>query len=279
MRELARERRAPSLIVLENVYGALTSHEGRDFDAIATALAEGGYLFGAMVIDAIHFLPQSRPRLFIVGVRGDLNIPEAVHAWTANPAWHPDAVIRAHNRLPLDPQSRWRWWNLPAPETRVGALDDLIETEPVGLNWHSVEETAKLLASMSDLNRRKVVEARASGRRRVGAIYRRTRQGAVRAEARFDGVSGCLRTPSGGSSRQTILVVDGGEVRSRLLSPREAARLMGLPDAYRLPVRYNDAYHLAGDGVAVPVVRHLAAHLLEPVLAAQATRASARLAA
>lgn len=89
-----------------------------------------------------------------------------------------------------------------------------------------------------------------------------------RAEIRFDDVAGCLRTPSGGSSRQTIMVVDGKRVRSRLLSPREAARLMGLPDTYQLPKNYNEAYHLAGDGVAVPVVRFLAEHLLEPLLAA-----------
>ena len=52
----------------------------------------------------------------------------------------------------------------------------------------------------------------------------------------------------------------------RLLSPREAARLMGLPDTYALPKSYNDAYHLAGDGVVIPVVRFLAEHLLEPLL-------------
>ncbi|MGA9266651.1 MAG: hypothetical protein WBV79_09385, partial [Rhodomicrobium sp.] len=46
----------------------------------------------------------------------------------------------------------------------------------------------------------------------------------------------------------------------------EAARLMGLPDEYPLPARYNDAYHLAGDGLVAPVVRHLAAHIIEPVL-------------
>jgi DNA (cytosine-5)-methyltransferase 1 len=86
-----------------------------------------------------------------------------------------------------------------------------------------------------------------------------------------------LRTPGGGSSRQTIMVVEGSSTRSRLLSPREAARLMGLPDDYVLPVRYNDAYHVAGDGVCVPVVRHLANCLLEPILKAQtcATRALA----
>lgn len=31
---------------------------------------------------------------------------------------------------------------------------------------------------------------------------------------------------------------------------------MGFPATYVLPTRYNDAYKLAGDGVAVPVVRH-----------------------
>ncbi|KPY63038.1 hypothetical protein ALO46_200116 [Pseudomonas syringae pv. solidagae] len=41
---------------------------------------------------------------------------------------------------------------------------------------------------------------------------------------------------------------------------------MGLPDTYLLPKNYNDAYHLAGDGVAIPVVRFLAEHLLEPLL-------------
>ena len=74
----------------------------------------------------------------------------------------------------------------------------------------------------------------------VGAVYRRTRPDEFgirrqRAEVRFDDVAGCLRTPSGGSSRQTILVVEGRTVRSRLLSPREAARLMGLDDSYELP--------------------------------------------
>jgi len=42
---------------------------------------------------------------------------------------------------------------------------------------------------------------------------------------------------------------------------------MGLPDDYKLPERYNDAYHVCGDGVCVPVVRFLAANILEPVLA------------
>ena len=64
---------------------------------------------------------------------------------------------------------------------------------------------------------------------------------------------------------QTIMVVHGNSIKSRLISSREAARLMGLPDDYKLPAKYNEAYHLLGDGVVVPVVTHLSRHLLLPI--------------
>ncbi len=91
----------------------------------------------------------------------------------------------------------------------------------------------------------------------------------MQAEARFDGLAGCLRTPAGGSSRQFLIEVDGEATRTRFLSPREAARLMGLPDTFRLPARATDALHLIGDGVAPPVVRFLSEHLLLPLLDAR----------
>ena len=87
-----------------------------------------------------------------------------------------------------------------------------------------------------------------------------------RAEVRFDGIAGCLRTPAGGSSRQLVIVVEGDNLRTRLISSRETARLMGLPDDYELPKNYNEAYHLTGDGVVVPAVHHLAEHVFEPIL-------------
>ena len=62
------------------------------------------------------------------------------------------------------------------------------------------------------------------------------------------------------------MVVEGKKVKSRLISSRETARLMGLPDEYQLPKNYNEAYHLTGDGVVVPVVRHLTEHIFEPIL-------------
>ncbi len=176
----------------------------------------------------------------------------------------------AHARLPQELRESWLWWRLPAPPPRNTILAEMIEDEPTGVAWHSREETLSLVAKMSALNLAKIEEAKNAGRRIVGAVYRRTRYNFLgeklqRAEARFDGLSGCLRTPGGGSSRQFVLIVEKSRIRSRLISARETARLMGLSDGYILPPGYNDAYHLTGDGVVVAAVRHLAAHVLEPM--------------
>ena len=161
---------------------------------------------------------------------------------------------------------------MPAPRGRLQTLDDMIESVPTGVKWHAMAQTQALLSMMTNVNRQKVLTAQASGRLCVGTVYKRTRLGIQRAEVRFDGISGCLRTPSGGSSRQTIIVVDGPKIRSRLLSARAAARLMGLDDSYKLPLRYNDAYMLAGDGLIVPAVGHIARHIIEPICSVERAR-------
>lgn len=271
MRDLAALGCGPRLIVLENVRGALTSHGGQDFVAISSSISEMGYRLGAMIVDASAFLPQSRPRLFVIALRDDIAIrPERVSS-TADKAWSPPALLAAADQLPPPVRRKWVWWKLPKPLSRKQVLADVIDDEPKGIAWHSAEETTRLLRMMTVVNRTKVEQAKASGKRTVGTIYKRTRPdgsgGRVqRAEVRFDGIAGCLRTPCGGSSRQTVMLVCGDCVQSRLLSPRETARLMGLPDSYRLPKNYNDSYRLAGDGVAVPVVRYIAEYLLEPLL-------------
>jgi DNA (cytosine-5)-methyltransferase 1 len=273
MTQLRVEGRAPRVIVLENVTGALTSREGRDFEAICNALSGGGYRYGAIVIDARHFVPQSRPRLFFVAVAEDVPVPTSLTRNAACEMWHPSALCAAQARLEEKAKSQWIWWSMAKPPERNIGFADLIEEKPMHCRWHSQAETKRLLDMMTPLHLAKIEQARASGKRRVGGVYKRTRldENGIkrqRAEVRFDDIAGCLRTPAGGSSRQAIVVVEGQSIRSRLLSPREAARLMGLDDDYILPDRYNDAYHVAGDGVCVPVVRYIAAKLLEPILAA-----------
>ncbi|HEY3798940.1 MAG TPA: DNA cytosine methyltransferase [Caulobacteraceae bacterium] len=267
MEALAGQDRAPRCIVIENVAGLFTSHGGRDFEAVCAALAGAGYRFGALEMDAAAWLPQSRPRCVIVATLEP--VPPALTGGAP-----PRLVREAREALPAPLRARWIDWRLTAPPRRNADLDSVLEPDDA-VTWRSDVETEALVSLMDDLHRRRLAEALASGERRVGAAYRRMRGDRQRTEARFDGLAGCLRTPGGGSSRQFILVADQGRVRSRLLRPREAARLMGLPENYRLPASANAALHLAGDGVAVPVVRHLAQHLLEPLLGASADASAA----
>lgn len=274
---LAGEGRAPTVIALENVCGTLTSHGGDDFKALCRAMNDVGYRCGAMVIDAALFVPQSRPRLILVAVREGARVPDRLCARMPSPLFHPAALRSAVNKLPDELKEMWVWWSLSAPPPRNLGLSDLIEDDPHDVRWHTSDQTAKLLTMMSELNLKKVRAAKALKRKIVGTVYKRTRRDDAgrkvqRAEVRFDDVSGCLRTPVGGSSRQLILVIDGRCVRSRLISTRETARLMGLSDDYILPDNYNEAYHLTGDGVVVPVVRFLADQLFEPILAHQAAQ-------
>jgi DNA (cytosine-5)-methyltransferase 1 len=277
MKGLIEEKRAPRLIVLENVCGTLTSHDGKDFATICGGFQQAGYAVGAVVVDASLFVPQSRPRLFIITVHPDVIIPEELTGVGPWAPWHTRTLRTAYEKLPAKTKEIWKWWKLPLPPKRQVKLEDLIEENPTSTSWFSAEATSDLLDMMSEINRAKVTQAKREGRRIVGGVYKRTRPDAAgrkvqRAEIRFDDVSGCLRTPAGGSSRQVILMVDGRSVKARLISSRETARLMGLPDEYKLPENYNEAYHLTGDGVVVPVVRHLAKHIFEPILNASQVR-------
>lgn len=271
--QLDDEGRAPRAIGVENVLGLLTSHGGADFTALCAALASRGYAVGALEIDAALFLPQSRPRLFVLAVRDP---PDALQD-TGPGALHSAAVRKAFDRLPDELKGRWIWWQVSAPPRRNAILADVLGPDEAA-EWLSPRKTQRLISLMGEVHRRKLDEALASDGRQVGAAFRRTRtehgRRVQRAEARFDGLAGCLRTPAGGSSRQFVLVVQGGEVRARLLDGREAARLMGLPEDYRLPPSATAALHLTGDGVACPVVRRLAEHILEPLLAPGARAAA-----
>ncbi|MCP4688019.1 MAG: DNA cytosine methyltransferase, partial [Desulfobacterales bacterium] len=270
MEELEEEGRQPPIVVLENVVGTISANKGADFRALLEALDLAGYRVGPMVINAMHFIPQSRPRLFIIALKKDHPLPKEFVQPEPSDLWHPAALRRAYPLQKKRVRESWVWWTLPAPPACGYTFTDLIEDHPTGVKWHSPEETQRLLDLMAPLHSAKVNKARASGEKIAGGVYRRMRKDkngarAQRAEVRFDGYSGCLRTGSGGSSRQFIIVVEGDRIRTRLLSTREAARLMGVPDSYKLPKKYNEAYHLMGDGLVVPVVSWLEKHILTPL--------------
>jgi len=153
---------------------------------------------------------------------------------------------------------------MPEPPSREQNLSDVIEW---GAPFAEPETEARNLALISPRHR-KMLECVPGAQPFAAPGYRRTRSGKQVLELRFDNLAGCLRTPEGGSSRQIIVIKKNGELRSRLLTVREAARLMGAPETYKIPGSYNDGYKALGDAVAVPVATWLAQHLLSPLVEA-----------
>jgi DNA (cytosine-5)-methyltransferase 1 len=260
MSALRSAGRRPKVIVLENVPGLL---RGPSFAAICDSLAALGMRFGALVMDASRFVPQSRSRVFIVAADVDRDLGPLAGV-ASDPSWSAPALVRAASALSPKTAASWVWWRVPAPPGRSGGLDSALESHDEA-HWWPDGRTQSFLRLMSPRHRKKLEDFGSRHSPAVGLAYKRTRHGRQCAEVRVDGLAGCLRAPRGGSSRQIVALMEAGRLRARLLSPREAARLMGVPDTYSLPPRYNDAYHAMGDGVVVPVVRWLTAHLLEPL--------------
>ena len=176
--------------------------------------------------------------------------------------------------LPSHLAERWVWWRLGCPSVRNTDLASVLEPDDAVV-WHEPGRTERLLCLMAPVHRARL---EAQGGRAVGAVSRRTRveagRSVQRAEVRFDGLARRLRAPRGGSSLQAFVVEEDGQVPRHLLNAREEARLMGLPETYDLPPRVTAALHVAGDGVAVQMVRWLAQELLEPLLQTSAVMAA-----
>jgi len=147
---------------------------------------------------------------------------------------------------------------LPKPEKRNSKLSEIVD---FSLPCHDEIISGKNLAMIPPAHKRRLEECGL----KVVPGYKRIRNKHQVLELRFDDTAGCLRTPTGGSSRQYLVIKRDNEWRTRLLSPREAARLMGAPDTFKLPGSFNDGYKAMGDAVAAPVAAYLAKFLLAPL--------------
>lgn len=246
----------PPLLAVENVVGLVSANGGANYRQLHEALTKRGYKVGAVLLDAIHWLPHSRPRIFVIALDARGILPH--QCVTDRPTWaQPSSIQKAAAGL-----KGWVWWKLPEPGERSLRLSDIVD---FSLPCHDVSMSRKNLAMIPAAHLRKL---QSCGLLAVPG-YKRIRNKRQVLELRFDDAAGCLRTPAGGSSRQYLVIRHKAEWRTRVLSPREAARLMGAPESYHLPGSLNDGYKAMGDAVAVPVADFLAKHLLSPLAEAQ----------
>ena len=253
--------RKPSLVLLENVPGFLMSHDGKDFESALLALNELGYAVDAFFVDAARFVPQSRLRLFVVaklGIPG--HTPFGLESSEVRPKVLTEFIL-AH------PEILWDLRSLPPlPEQRL-RLSSIVEKLPDNdPGWWNEARSHYFMNQLSERHAavaQKMIISRAIS---YATAFRRVRNGRSMAELRSDGLAGCLRTPKGGSGRQILFAAGKGRYKVRLITPRECARLQGVPDSYRIPVSLNQALFGFGDAVCVPAIEWIVRNYLVPAL-------------
>lgn len=261
----------PEVAVLENVTGLATSHGGDDLAAAIRAFNDLGYSIDVIALDARRFVPQSRPRLFLVGAQ---NPPEDIPAPNSElrPDWlqwvYGDDTLITHRA------------EVPAPPPPLlGGLGDVVEEMSLDdERWWDRDRTEAFISSLSPMQRGRVFSMRRDSGVKYRTAYRRTRGGVAVWEVRPDDISGCLRTARGGSSKQAVVRMGNKRLQVRWMTPREYARLMGAGDYDLSAARTNQALFGFGDAVAVPAVSWLAEHYLMPLVKGTMRRAVSNLA-
>lgn len=254
----------PKFVMLENVVGWLTSNSGQDFRITIQELNRLGYACDVFTIDAAHFVPQSRPRIFVIGIQTS-NVNQDIFTFSKRSSSLKTQALEKAVIANLD--LYWHFLNVPSPPEKTKTdLSFVVENiSDDDDRWWTDNEVKRHLNMMSLINLTYLRGLQDLSRYSYCPMYRRVRGGQQRAELRKDGLAGCLRTARGGSSRQMLVRVGQGTIKMRLMTPREYARLQGVPDDYPLPLRNNQALTGFGDAVCVPVIVWIAENILNPL--------------
>ncbi|QKE82771.1 DNA (cytosine-5-)-methyltransferase [Arthrobacter sp. NEB 688] len=280
IREAKKVDRQPRFLFLENVAGLLTLQGGKSIDILLHAIAELGYSIDVVQVDARHFLPQARNRVFIIA---GLGLPLSLGEM-------PTSHIRRYKVREVFDRNRdlpWHFFDFPRLPSATYELKDLLEDIPVSdPRWWNAERMSYFWEHLEHHHRPQLEEM---ARRRIPVRLTAVRRGRRRGlreqifNLRFDGLASCLRTPKGGSSIQFVVEVrSDGSVGVRRITGLESARLqgVGLPDAaddFAIPQVESDALWAFGDAVCVPAVRWVFQHSIEAVMSGVAAEGQTQL--
>lgn len=234
--EVARiiQHHRPKAFLLENVKNLRSHDGGRTFDVIVRTLQDDlGYCVQTRLIDARHWVPQHRERVFIAGFRDktgfdfdDLKIPDVAVAPRMSSVLHPEDGSES-------PDERFTTGPLARVMDRYTLSDHL---------WG-------------------YLQAYAEKHRRQGNGFG---YGLV-------GPEDVSRTLSARYHKDgSEILVKQHSKNPRRLTPRECARLMGFEEPGGTPFRFvvsdTQAYRQFGNAVVVPVVATIA-KLMKPWIA------------
>lgn len=261
----AQGESAPPLVLVENVPGWLYSNKGKDFRVTIQALNELGYACDVFTLDALRFTPQSRLRVFLVGTK----LPVS-HTTVELILTRPKSLlsIQLKKSIIVNKDLSWFYSRVPEPPPlKSDGLSRIIERMSNSDNrWWPDNEVKRHIAMMKESHRERVMQLVQGKQFSYRTFFRRIREGHQRAEVRDDDLSGCLRTAIGGSGKQFLIRVGKGIIKMRTMTPREYARLQGVPDEYSITVNGVQALTGFGDAVCVSAISWIAENILNPMV-------------
>lgn len=253
--------KAPPFVLVENVPGWLYSNNGQDFRITIQALNKLGYACDVFTLDALRFTPQSRSRIFLVGTKLSSSQTTAELILT-----RPKSLLTERLRRSIIANKDLRWFYNPIPNPpplHLNGLYKIIEDiDDEDKKWWKQEEVERHLGMMKQDHLDRVLSLSKTDELSYRTFYRRRREGQQRAEVRNDELSGCLRTAVGGSGKQFLIKAGKNRVQMRAMTPREYARLQGVPESYQISVNGVQALTGFGDAVCVPAISWIAENIL-----------------
>ena len=267
--------RRPAAVLIENVPSFISSRGGHDLHDALAALNRLGYVCDLAIVDSRWFVPQSRSRLFVLGLRDvavqagvpSLSVVENDAAAATGPtdALRPPSLRKflvASGSLELAPIFDG------CPPAVPARLADVVEhLDADDGRWWDERRLAAFDRTLPERHEVRIAELEEQNIAAWRTAYRRTRGGRAVWEVRADEIAGCLRTARGGSSRQALVEVRDGAHRVRWMTAREYARLQGVPDDFDIsPVTESQALFGFGDAVTVPVITWIADSFLAPAI-------------
>ncbi|KAJ3254754.1 hypothetical protein HDU77_003950 [Chytriomyces hyalinus] len=259
----------PKAFVLENVANLVTMQEGAVFETITHHLKEAGYHVHHKIIDASHYVPQTRKRVYIIGFL------DAQHASKFQFPPTPTTTIKHRLHTILSPD--------PPPESLI-------------LNPHQLEKlessyTYKKNPAWRIANCNQFARTLMSSYRSGFAMYSEfvpvpmppVLEDVQAGEKDFDvadldsnevivaGPTSKRPKLSDASTNSPTIHEDSSLLsqpqlyeRLRFYSPRECARIMGFPESYVLDhcKTPGTLYHQIGNAVCPPVIAAIATNVL-----------------
>lgn len=221
------EAKKPQIVFLENVPNLVRHDKGRTFRVITEKLIDAEYSVSFAILDSAYFgIPQSRSRIYIVGLRKDAygeRIVEFTEKRTEKTAFRP-FIIHGDRSIPVTK----RWDEYIDYYLGIKTIDEMSFDVP------RTRKTLERVATNCDLNDC-VFQVRSSG---------------VRALSIDSPLPTLTVLNSGGGAHIPILSKE-----RRHLSVNELKRVMGFPDDYDFTaVSRTDAAKQLANAVCPPVI-------------------------